>query len=161
MNYEPVEVGVALSLYGYNVSPVERARKLHDHFEGDCADPESLVHTLTNKSAHAMTELAPPTAEVYVIHALEEYGQEARERVRINRTPIDDLRIDLSSISTSLRLDRSSWENLFSVIKLCVPVILEPDERKTYLERTGKEWTIGDFWDSVKELQKQLGEERR
>ena len=160
MNYEPVEVGVALSLYGYNVSPVERAKRLHDHFKGDCAEPEELVHKLTNMLAHAMTELAPPTAEVYVIHALARYGEEAKEYVRINRTHIDDLLcMDLSDIPMSLHLSRSGWECLLNVVKMCVPVGLEPEERKTYLERTGKEWTVGDFWDSVRELKKQLRQE--
>ena len=158
MNYEPVEVGVALSLYGYNVSPIERARKLHDHFKGDCAELETLVHTLTNMLAHAMTELAPPTAEVYVIHALARYGDEAKEYVRINRMNIDDLLdSDLSSMPISLRISRPSWERLLNVVKMCVPVSLDPEERKKYLDRTGKEWTVGDFWDSVKELRKQLG----
>lgn len=154
MNYEPIEVAVALSLYGYNVSPVERASRLHDHFKGKCATPEDLVHKLTNMTAYAATELAPPTAELYVAHALEKYGEEARNHVRINRSHIGE--IDLSSLSVSLRLNRSSWENLFSVIKMCVPIELEPEEQKKFLEITGKEWTIGDFWNSVRELQDQL-----
>ncbi len=171
MNYEPVEVGVALSLYGFNVSPVERAKLLFDHFRGDCAEPGTIVETLTNKTAYVMTELAPPTAEVYVIQALARYGDEAKEYVRINRKSIDDLlNVDLSEMPTSthisesfprraLHLSQSSWKNLLNVVTMCVPVALEPKEKKTYLERTGKEWTVGDFWDSVRELRKQLGQE--
>ncbi len=157
MNYEPVEVGVALSLYGFNVSPFERAQRLYDHFKGDCAELDTLVGKFTDLTAYAMTELAPPTAEVYVIHALARYGGEAKEYVRVNRTPVDELlSMDLSDMPMSLHLSQSSWKNLFNVVKMCVPVGLDPEERKTYLERTGKEWTVGDFWDSVHELRKQL-----
>ncbi len=160
MNYEPVEVGVALSLYGYNVSPIERAKKLFDHFKGDCAELESLVHTLTNMQSHAMTDLALPTAEVYVIHALAKYGDEAREYVKINRTHIDDLlNAELSNMPRSLRLSLPSWENLLNTIKMCVPVGLSDDERETYFKKTGKHWTVGDFWESVNELRTQLGGE--
>ncbi len=160
MNYEPVEVGVALSLYGFNVDPVERAKLLFDHFRGDCAEPGTIVETLTNKPAYAMTHLAPPTAEVYVIQALARYGDQAKEYVRINRKNIDDLLdVDLSEMPMSFHLSRSSWKTLLNVITKCVPVGLDPEERKTYLERTGKEWTVGDFWDSVRELRKQLGQE--
>lgn len=60
----------------------------------------------------------------------------------------------------SLTLSHSSWKNLFSVIKMCVPIELEPEEQEKYLEITGKEWTIGDFWNSVRELQDQLGDEK-
>ena len=157
MNYEPIEVAVALSLYGFNVSPGERAEKLYKHFDGNCAELEDLLRIMDKKVGYAATELAPPTAEVYVIHALEKYGEEAREHVRINRLHIDE--IDLSSLSMSLRLNRESWENLLGVIKMCVPVALEPKEQRNYFDSTGKEWTVGDFWSSVDELQTQLGQE--
>ena len=59
--------------------------------------------------------------------------------------------------SMSLHLSRSSWENLLRIIKMCVPVSLADEERETYFRRTGKHWTVGDFWDSVRELRNQLG----
>jgi len=66
---------------------------------------------------------------------------------------------DLSNLPMSLHLKRSSWENIFNVVQMCVPVSLEPKEQRTYFDRTGKEWTVGDFWDSVRELKKQLEKE--
>ncbi len=82
--HTPIEVAVAMSLYAYNVSSGERARKLYDHFDGNCAEFHDLANILTHTPAYAATELAMPTASVYVDHALERYGEEARERVRVN-----------------------------------------------------------------------------
>ncbi len=84
MSYTPIEVAVALALYGYNVSPLKRALKIHEHFEGHCADLDDLVRTLTDFTAYAATELAPPTASLYVQHALERYGKEAINRCSVN-----------------------------------------------------------------------------
>ncbi len=56
----------------------------------------------------------------------------------------------------NLHLGRSSWNNLLRVLRLCVPTDLSDDEKKKYLDTTGKEWTIGDFWDSMHELQTQI-----
>ena len=82
--YEPIEVATALSLYGYNVDPVERATKLYDHFDGQCAEIDDLFNIMCYSPAWAATELAYPTAVVYVDHALEVYGEEAIERCRVN-----------------------------------------------------------------------------
>lgn len=90
MNYSPIEVATALSLYGYNVPGLERAQRLFDHFQGNCMDLGELVFILsTPMLAFAATELPFPTAEVYVQHALERYGAEAKERVDVNRIPED------------------------------------------------------------------------
>ncbi len=83
MNYTPIETAIALALYAYNVSAVTRGAKLYNHFEGDCMEPEELVH-VCHERAHAIaTELPFPSAVVYVFHALEQYGEEAREKVRL------------------------------------------------------------------------------
>jgi hypothetical protein len=82
--FTPIEVAVALSLYGYNVSPSERAQKLYDHFDGACMDVEDLERAMESaRLVFAMTELPLPTAKVYVQHALERYGMEAKRRVKI------------------------------------------------------------------------------
>ena len=85
MPYSPIETAVALSLYGYNVSPMVRAERLYNQFAGNCAELSDLLFTLTHSPAYAATELAPPTASLYVKQALEEYGEEARNRCRVNQ----------------------------------------------------------------------------
>jgi hypothetical protein len=82
--YKPIEVAVALLLYGYNVSPLVRAEKLYEHFEGRCAEVMDILDILMNSPTSVATELAMPTALVYVNHALEKYGEEATRRVRVN-----------------------------------------------------------------------------
>ena len=87
--YTPLEVAIALSLYFYNVSPLDRARRLHEHFNGCCAELDEL--TWMCGMAWVVTDLPYPTAKVYVQHALERYGEEARERVQINRQGYESL----------------------------------------------------------------------
>lgn len=84
--YTPIEVAISLSLYSYNVSPLERARRIYDHFEGDCADMDELVRIMSDYSGCAATELAYPSAAVYVQQALEECGEAATVRVRHSAT---------------------------------------------------------------------------
>lgn len=80
--YSPVAVGIALALYGFNVSPLDRARRLYDHFQGECMELDELVRVLDGpRLAYAMTELPLATARVYLQHALETYGEEALQRV--------------------------------------------------------------------------------
>ncbi|KKL13517.1 hypothetical protein LCGC14_2524980 [marine sediment metagenome] len=83
-NYSPIEVAVAMALYGYNVNPADRAAKIYNHFKGHCAELYDLVHILSFSTAYAATELAMPSAALYVQHALEKYGEEARNRVKVN-----------------------------------------------------------------------------
>ena len=83
-NWTPLEVAVALSLYSYNIPARRRAQKLYDHFDGNCAEVTELIDILLNSPSYAATEFAAPTAEVYVNHALKRYGQEARDRMRVN-----------------------------------------------------------------------------
>jgi hypothetical protein len=87
LNYDdlsPLDVAVALSLYAYNVSAAERAEKLYRHFHGECMEVEELYGLLFARPAYAASQLPAPTAEVYVDHALERYGAEAKRRNRIN-----------------------------------------------------------------------------
>lgn len=83
--YEPIEVAIAVALYGYNVSHIERAKKIYDHFGGNCAELPTLERYMLNFGT-APTAMAYPSAEVYVRHALERYGAEARRRVQIERS---------------------------------------------------------------------------
>ena len=78
--YSPLEVAIAISLYTYNVAPVIRAQRLYDAFGGSCAEVQDLVDILASRPAYLATEFALPTARMYVQHALETYGAEARER---------------------------------------------------------------------------------
>jgi hypothetical protein len=82
--YEPVEVAIALALYGYNVAPIERAKAIYDHFNGDCTELHELVNYMVRYGS-APTAMAFPSVEVYVQHALDMYGEEARMRVVIER----------------------------------------------------------------------------
>ncbi len=82
--FSPIEVAIALSLYAYNVRPGERAQKIYDHFRGDCAELDDLFYVAHEQAAFAATELAYATAKVYVSHALERYGEEARRRASAN-----------------------------------------------------------------------------
>ncbi len=82
--YSPIETAVALSLYAYNISPMIRAEHLYNGFAGNCAELSDLLHTLVHSPAYVATELAPPTASLYVKYALEKYGEEAVNRCRVN-----------------------------------------------------------------------------
>lgn len=85
MTYTPIETAIALALYAYNVSAVTRAAKLYNHFSGDCMEAGDLVRVCQNDAHHIATALPFPSAVVYVFHAVEQYGEEAREKVRIEK----------------------------------------------------------------------------
>ena len=82
--YSPVEAAIALALYGHNVSPYQRAVAIYEHFGGECAELADLVEYMVRYGS-APTSLAFPSAEIYVQQALDRYGAEARERVRVER----------------------------------------------------------------------------
>lgn len=69
---------IAMSLYKFNVRQGERARKIWDHFGGNCADPDTLCDYVDSR--FWATEMPLATAKVYLQHALERYGEEAKER---------------------------------------------------------------------------------
>ena len=56
-------------------------KELYEHFDGECMDQDDLLRILSDRAAYAMTELPLPTAAVYLVHALERYGEEAQHRV--------------------------------------------------------------------------------
>jgi hypothetical protein len=88
LGYTPLEVAIALSLYAYNVPPVLRARKIHDHFQGDCYHVTTLSEMVSRP--YAATSLPIHSAAVYVQQALDAYGEEARKRVAANSKPVED-----------------------------------------------------------------------
>lgn len=79
---------VAMGLYKYNVAPMIRAVRIQDHFDGACAPLDVLL--LLIDEFNWATEMAAPTALVYMDHALERYRSEAEDRVRINLEPFDE-----------------------------------------------------------------------
>ena len=82
--YTPVEIAIALSLYGFNVPAWQRAKALYQHFAGDCMEEDDLFELLNGtRSQYVATELPYPTAKVYVENALARYGEEARKRCAI------------------------------------------------------------------------------
>ena len=86
-DYTPIETATALSLYGCNVSPEERAERLYDYFTKlglPCADSEDLLKICV-RHTYAATEFDYLTALVYVEHALARYGKRARVRCSMNR----------------------------------------------------------------------------
>lgn len=73
---------VAMSLYEYNVSALERAQRLYDHFNGQCMEVADLVDFFTGpKAKYWATELPLPTAFVYLLQAMNRYGDEAQKRI--------------------------------------------------------------------------------
>ena len=80
--YSPLEAGIALSLFLYNTADAEVIKRIWDHFEGHCAEPQDLYEYLTKRRHCIMTELALPTANYLMTMALEKYGQDAKERAK-------------------------------------------------------------------------------
>lgn len=82
--YSPIEVAIALALYGYNVSAYQRASKIYEHFNGNCPDMGDLEMYMMEYGS-AATAMPFPSAEAYVDHALEKYGEEAKQRVKLDQ----------------------------------------------------------------------------
>jgi hypothetical protein len=83
VKHDPLTVALALAGYHYEVSPMIRATRLYDHFQGDCMELSDLADMLTEHPGSAMLRLPGPTAVVYLKHALDRYGSEAWERARL------------------------------------------------------------------------------
>lgn len=82
---QPIEflaAATAMSLYQYNVEPIERASRIYKHFGGACADGDIIRKWVDDK--HWATVMPGPTALVYLSQAMEQYGSEALERSIIN-----------------------------------------------------------------------------
>ena len=87
-NFSPMMVAIALSLYRFNVAPIQRAKKIYAHFEGACMEINELADLMVDRKGFEATELPFPSAEVYVAHALEHYGEEAKHRVAVESQAI-------------------------------------------------------------------------
>jgi len=66
--------------------------------------------------------------------------------------------LDIDSGDISLTLKRSSWENLFRVLKWTSPCELSKISQEIYLQETGEHWTLGNFWASIHHLDAQFEE---
>ena len=84
MTLLPLEQAIAISLYGYNTSAMERAQKLYDHFDGDCMEVRDMIAIMVSRAGYIATEFPAPTAEIYIKHAIDRYGEEAVDRVTAN-----------------------------------------------------------------------------
>ena len=59
----------------------------------------------------------------------------------------------------SFELKRSSWENIFRVLKWCAPMSCENE--KGYRAQEGEFFSLGGFWAQVQHLQAQMAEHKR
>lgn len=57
-----------------------------------------------------------------------------------------------------LTLKRSSWKNIFRVLKWVSP-LAPSSSMDAYRAHTGEHWTLGNFWASIQELQRQFDEQ--
>lgn len=88
--YTPFQTALALSLYGYNVSPYDRACKQMEiltvpynmHSDDTYKDDffSEIMSLFSLKPAYIMTELPYEEAVIYLYHALVTYGEEAVDR---------------------------------------------------------------------------------
>lgn len=81
--HDPLVSAMAMSLYQFNIGRFSRADALYQHFNGDCAEMSELLELVDSKNW--ATNMAAPTAAVYLRHAIERYGDEAWARVEANR----------------------------------------------------------------------------
>ncbi len=80
--HHPLVNAMAMSLYAYNINTFERADALYRHFKGNCAEMSELCWMVDSKNW--ATEMAGPTAALYLEHAIARYGDEAWTRVEAN-----------------------------------------------------------------------------
>jgi hypothetical protein len=103
-----IVAAMAMSYYQYNVRPLERAEKLFNHFEGACSDLATLVDLVDHKNWS--TEMAYPTAVVYLNHAMERYAEEAAQRCKLNDVAIGEPVLRMGRGATTADLERMARE---------------------------------------------------
>jgi len=67
--------------------------------------------------------------------------------------------MDPDNPTVAFELKRSSWENIFRVLKWCAPMHCSNEEE--YKAQTDEFWSLGNFWASVQSLQGQLSDHTR
>lgn len=81
---DPMEVAIALALYDFNSTPIARAKRLETTLPAEDVDPRQVAQILETDAISFGTRMHPIVARMYLKHALDDFGEEAQRRVRVN-----------------------------------------------------------------------------